>query len=98
MRKDQDNLLKLAQKTHETLVVSPAFQWAQDLNSVALTVKFANRPDSPSCIVSYDEKVEIEPHSIKLETMCRKLDTLTKYELSLDLYQEIDTDASIYEF
>lgn len=87
----------MAIQTQDTLVVSPAFQWAQDLNSVAISVKFANRPDSPACTHAYGENVEIHEQKILVEAMCDKLDTSTKYLLEIELFQPIDPVKSKFE-
>jgi hypothetical protein len=90
IRKEQDKLLLMAKRTQDTLIVPPAFQWAQDLNSVAINVKWANRPDSPACTNAYDENVVIEEDKILVEAMCDKLDTSTKYLLEFNLFTKID--------
>lgn len=79
------------------MIVSPAFQWAQDLNSVAISVKWANRPDSPACTHAYGENVQIEEDKIIVEAMCDKLDSSTKYLLELELFTKIDPVKSKYE-
>ena len=48
VRGKQDYILDLANQKRKMMVLSPAFQWAQDLNSVALMIKFSHRLDSPS--------------------------------------------------
>lgn len=48
VREKQDALLDLANGKRKQLTLSPAFQWAQDLNSVALSIKIAHRLDAPS--------------------------------------------------
>ena len=97
VRNEQDELMKLDTLVN-TLEVSPAFQWAQDLNSVALSVKLANRLDSPSCIDFFDETVEISHQAISVKANCDKKEVKINFVLDIDLFEEIDPDESRFEY
>ena len=45
-------------------IVSPAFQWAQNMNNIFIEVKFAHRHDSPGCLEVNDLKTKIEGNNI----------------------------------
>lgn len=64
VREEQDKVLELANGKMTMVTIAPAFVWAQDLNSVALSIKFAHRFDSPSCIDIYDQNVTITNNTI----------------------------------
>ena len=98
IREEQDKVLDLANSKAKMLTLAPAFQWAQDLNSVALSVKFAHRLDSPSCIDIYDQNVTIAETNFTVQCMCRRYDGVHKYYMHHELFESINVTASSYEF
>jgi hypothetical protein len=110
VRKDQDNILELANFKQKIVSVSPAFQWAQDLDSIALSIKFAHRLDSPSCIDIFDQNVTITDTNLTISCMCKKYNSrevsgsfksdysVFKYVMNHELYEAINATESYYEF
>lgn len=98
VRDEQDKILDLANSKMKMLTLSPAFQWAQDLNTVALSIKFSHRIDSPACIDIYDQNVTIDENNITVTCLCRRYDGVHKYHLAHELFDTINTTASSYEF
>jgi hypothetical protein len=77
--------------------ISPAFQWAQSLDNVMLSVKFATRMDSPGCLDTFDPNVTITPTHFLMTVSCRIDKQVFRYDLNLELFGEIDTNASYFE-
>lgn len=98
IRDKQDEILELANSKGQTLSLAPAFQWAQDLNSVAISIKFAHRLDSPSCLDIYNQNVTILEDRIMVSCMCKRNDGIHKYTLDHELFDKINTTASLHEF
>ena len=98
VREQQDFVLNLANGKKKIVTTGPAFQWAQDMDSVALQIKFAHRMDSPACIDTYDENVTITETNFTFSGMCKKHDGIIKFVLNHELYEVIDVDNSTYEF
>lgn len=72
-------------------VISPAFRWAQSLNTVFLEVKFATRFDSPACLDLSDHQYKIseDGNRILISAMCKNDKKLLHYKLDLGLYDEV---------
>jgi hypothetical protein len=83
--------------TKGVTVISPAFQWAQSLDHVLFSVKFATRMDSPGCLDTFDPNVTITSTQFLLNISCRIDKQIFRYELELDLFDEIDTNSSYFE-
>mmetsp|Transcript_25663 Transcript_25663/g.28491 ORF Transcript_25663/g.28491 Transcript_25663/m.28491 type:complete len:255 (+) Transcript_25663:101-865(+) len=98
VREQQDLILSIANGKKELITVGPAFQWAQDMDTIALQVKFAHRLDSPSCIDIYDQNVTITESNITVYSMCKKHDGVIKFSMNHELYELIDPLKSSYEF
>lgn len=98
VREKQDQLLDLANGKRKQLTLHPAFQWAQDLNSVALSIKIAHRLDAPSCIDVYDKNVTITETNLTVSCMCKKYDGIHKYYMNHELWDAINVTSSFYEF
>jgi hypothetical protein len=45
---------KKSGKKSEVVTLSPAFRWAQSLDTVYIEVKFSTRLDSPACVDVFD--------------------------------------------
>ena len=69
-------------------VLSPAFRWAQSLDSVFLEVKWATRFDSPACLDTFEHSQRLEGTSLVVECDCRNDRTILHYKLDLDLLHE----------
>ena len=66
VRKEQDELMKMISSKGKAHELSPAFRWAQSLNSTFLQVKFATRFDSPACLDTSNLRVTIGDDSRSL--------------------------------
>lgn len=98
IREKQDSMLELANGKRKLLTLSPAFEWAQDLNSVAMMIKFAHRLDSPSCIDISDQNVNITDTHINVSCMCKRSDGTHRYILNHELFEPINSTQSYHEF
>lgn len=96
IRDKQEYILDFANKNRHIITIGPAFQWAQDMDSVALLIKFAHRLDSPACIDLYDQNVTITDTNITITCMCRKHDEIVKFTMNHELYMKIS--GSYHEF
>lgn len=96
VRERQDAALSLANGKRNIITIGPAFQWAQDKNSVALLIKFAHRMDAPACIDLYDQNVTITETNITVTSMCRKHDQIVKFEMNHELYMKVS--GNYHEF
>ena len=52
-------------------------------------VKFATRFDSPACLDIYDDVVTLVGKTLSISAMCRNDKKLLKYELSIELYEDV---------
>lgn len=86
-----------SEKKMKIIDIPPAFKWAQSLDSVFLSIKFAHRQDAPSCIDVFDEKITIEEKSFNMTVQCRRDDQIFRYELNLPLWGNISTNDSYFE-
>ena len=57
--------------TKGVTVISPAFQWAQSLDHVLLSIKLATRMDSPGCIDTFSPNITFGEKKFSLEINCR---------------------------
>lgn len=87
-----NNKYKYAETDYQ--VVSPAFQWAQNMNQIFIEVKFAHRIDSPGCLEIEKLSHEINKNFFHLEGYCVLGDFPIKFELNLNLYDEIISEGS----
>jgi len=78
-------------------VINPAFQWAQSLENVFLSVKFAYRIDGPGCLDIFDEVVEITSDHLNMTAFCKIDKQVMKYELFIPFYGIVDAENSTYE-
>lgn len=78
-------------------MISPAFQWAQSLDHVMLNIKLATRMDSPGCLDTFDPNITISENRFDLSISCRIDKQILRYELHLDLFENVDVNASYYE-
>ncbi len=62
-----------------------------------LSVKFATRMDSPGCLDTFDPNITITKDAFNLSISCRIDKQVYKYELYLELFEDIDLDLSYYE-
>ncbi len=77
--------------------ISPAFQWAQSLDHVFLSVKFATRMDSPGCLDTFDKNISLGNNSFSMYISCRIDKQIFRYELDLELFENIDVNSSYFE-
>jgi len=73
---------------------SPAFQWAQNLDNVFIQIKYAHRFDSPGCLEVKKENFEIKGNVLEFTAFCIQGDTPIKFSLTLDLFDNINKEAS----
>ncbi len=78
--------------------VSPAFQWAQSMTHVYIEIKFAHRHDSPGCLEIKDQSIEIYKNMFYFKGYCVLGDIPIKFELNLELFQDVNKDESIWDF
>ena len=78
--------------------VQPAFQWAQSMDTIFIEIKFAHRHDSPGCLEIKNESVEIYKSLVIFSGYCVLGDIPIKFELNLDLWQEINKEESTHGF
>jgi hypothetical protein len=79
-------------------VVSPAFQWAQSLDTIFLQIKFAHRHDSPGCLEVKNHVLDLQREKIIFKAYCVIGDVPIKFELNLDLFGEISDIESKGDF
>lgn len=81
----------------EIPTISPAFRWAQSLNTTYLEVKWATRFDSPACLDIFDQEYSIEDYQkIHISAMCRNDKKLLRYSMSLELQDCVDEEPISY--
>jgi len=54
-----------------------------------IEVKFATRFDSPACLDIYDDVVSLVNKTLSISAMCRNDKKLLKYELSIELFEDV---------
>ena len=72
--------------------LSPAFRWAQSLNTTFIEVKFATRFDSPACldVSNLDVSIDDERKQLTVAALCSRNDAANLlYKLDLGLSEEI---------
>eukprot|EP00347_Sterkiella_histriomuscorum_P021293 403334511 len=98
VKNKQNEVLLALEKTPKGIsVIAPAFQWAQSLDYIYLSIKFATRFDTPGCLDTFDENITISPRNFNLTIFCKHDKNTMKYELDLDLFDDIDVEESKYE-
>ena len=81
----------------QVTVISPAFQWAQSLDHVVLSIKLATRMDSPGCLDTFDQNITLTENAFLMTINCRIDKQIFRYELNLPLFGNIDLENSHYE-
>ena len=74
------------------VTLSPAFQWAQSLDNVFISVKFATRFDSPGCLDIFDKEIVLNETHFDMAVFCRIDKKVMKYELALEFFEPIDVN------
>jgi hypothetical protein len=97
-RKLEDLHNKFRFEDSDFQVVSPAFQWAQSMNHVFIQIKFAHRHDSPGCLEIKDQSVELFKNMLFFKGYCVLGDIPIKFELNLEMFQNINKDESTWDF
>ena len=89
---------KSPSKDDTVINLTPAFRWAQSLETIYLEVKFATRLDSPACIDLLDQTVELSPinesnytdgQTLHISATCRNDARFLSYNLTINLHQSI---------
>jgi len=83
--------------TKGVIDINPAFQWAQSLDHVILSVKFATRMDSPGCLDTFDPNITLGNNTFYMSINCRIDKQVFRYELDLELFGDIDLNSSHFE-
>lgn len=78
------------------ITASPAFQWAQNSDSIFIEIKYAHRFDAPGCLDVKKEKVNIEENLLSFIAYCVQGDTPIKFDLNIDLFDKVDQSLSHY--
>ncbi|KAF8817951.1 CS domain-containing protein [Cardiosporidium cionae] len=85
-----EELLRLLNKQHaDVIVLSPAFQWAQSLDTIYLSIKFAYRWNSPGALSVEEEKVETFEKNFYFSGIGTHSGVKKKYELDLILFDSV---------
>ena len=74
----------------------PAFQWAQNLEFIFIQIKYAHRFDSPGCLEVKKEEITIDGNVLNFSALCLQGDTPIKFSLTLDLFDNIDKEHSVF--
>ena len=59
------------------------------MDNTMIEVKFATRFDSPACLDIYDDVVTLVNKTLTISAMCRNDKKLLKYELSIELFEDV---------
>jgi hypothetical protein len=62
-----------------------------------LSVKFATRMDSPGCLDTFDPNITISSNAFDVSISCRIDKQIFRYELHIELFEDIDVNASYFE-
>ena len=54
-------------------VNSPAFQWAQSLDNVFLSIKLATRHDTPGCLDIFEPNITLDSNRFNMTVFCRSV-------------------------
>lgn len=81
---------------NEYVNASPAFQWAQNLEFIFIQIKYAHRFDSPGCLEVKKEEITIDGNVLNFSALCLQGDTPIKFSLTLDLFDNIDKEHSVF--
>ena len=85
-------LMLLRVNTAEDTQLSPAFQWAQSLDTVFLNVKFSSRMDGPTTVLNVvDENVTITRDSLSFSAMGK--DKPKRIRLQLTFARDLDPEV-----
>ena len=76
----------------DVLIASPAFQWAQSMDSIFIEVKFASRFDSPGCVEVNGIHFTHSKEGLVLKGECSIEEHIMKYELDLKLLNSVDEE------
>lgn len=95
-QKLKDIYSKFRFEESDYVTASPAFQWAQNVESVFIQIKYAHRFDAPGCLEVKKETIDIDGNLLNFRAYCIQGDTPIKFSLSLDLFDTIDKDQSVF--
>ncbi|EEA04989.1 CS domain-containing protein [Cryptosporidium muris RN66] len=99
IRKHLDELVRLLNKRHaEIALLSPAFQWAQSRDFIFLNIKFTYRWNAPGALKVENEVVSITNNTFYFSALGSHSQEMKRYELKLELFDEIDADKSEWTF
>jgi hypothetical protein len=72
VKAQQHQVLLALEKTPKGIpVISPAFQWAQSLDHIYLSIKFATRFDTPGCLDTFDDNITMGVNFFNMTIFCR---------------------------
>lgn len=68
------------------------------MTHIYLEIKFAHRHDSPGCLEIKNHSIEIYKNMFYFKGYCVIGDIPIKFELNLELFQDVNKDESIWDF
>lgn len=97
VKSQQEDIMHIFDHTQQTShysdsipIIQPALRWAQNPHNVFIEVKYSTRFDSPACLDIYDAIIRIDDgRTLFLQAMCRNDKKILKYELTLDLFENV---------
>lgn len=99
MKEEADELVRLLNPKYGIAhKVSPAFQWAQNLTCVFLTVKYTVRWNAPGALELANASVNISGHLFSLRGSGKHSSNKYIYSLNLSLFDYIDSTSSSWSF
>eukprot|EP00918_Siedleckia_nematoides_P059993 GHVU01130851.1.p1 GENE.GHVU01130851.1~~GHVU01130851.1.p1 ORF type:complete len:267 (+),score=42.80 GHVU01130851.1:161-961(+) len=99
LNRNGDEIIRMLDSRHkEMLVVSPAFQYAQSMDSVFLNVKFGYRWGSPGALSVEKENVTVTDRRFYFSGIGDHSHVKKKYELIIDLFDQVDPKATEWSF
>eukprot|EP00347_Sterkiella_histriomuscorum_P010502 403376037 len=97
VKQKQDQIMQLFEKKSSGLhIISPAFEWAQSIDTIYINIKLATRLNSPGCLDTFEQNITFGNDTFNFTIYCRNDNQVMKYELDLDLFSGInDTNCTV---
>lgn len=96
VKRELEKKQKLALNFNKRQKIKPVMKWGQNFTHVLVSVKFAHRFDSPSCLDLWGTQLNFTDSTFHLNSLGIQANMPIEFDIELPLAEKIDPNYSIY--
>lgn len=93
-----ETLQRLQAEKRKPILMRPPFQWAQNLHSIFIEVKYAYRHDVSGCATLQNETVKVTESHIHFSAGCQEQDNYLQFEVNFPLWSKVNASTLKWEY